>query len=191
MSAPPLPDILPILGHPQDAQRDDTSPIPDPIGGGIIPFKRLKAGCWLLSYDPINSPSSVIYDGTFRVERLDGGLRASGDLYQRPTIRLPILGPRPRTVIIPGPPPNPADGIPILAINRYAFFIRATRLVEAISFGNTVELGLELYQYSHTATTTNPNIFPNVRIIRHPDSCILRSRNKCFVMAHSRAIPKH
>ena len=148
MSAPPLPDVLAIPKQSQDSQNENQLPV----------FRRLKTGCWLLNYAPINSPL-IQYDGTLRIENVDGGLRASGDLYQRPLRFRFQVGPRP--ILTPGPPPDPSKGIPVLPISNYTFFIRATGLMESVTVGNQIELGLELWRYSHTAWTTVPTVFPN------------------------------
>jgi hypothetical protein len=100
----------------------------------------------MLNYAPLGSPL-VAYDGTIRVEAITGGRRASGDLYQRPTIRIPF--PAPRTVMLP--PPNPVNGIPIQAIGKYRYYLRVTRILENLTFGNSFELGLQMFLFTPTS----------------------------------------
>ncbi|WP_197708601.1 hypothetical protein [Pseudomonas sp. LFM046] len=137
--------------------------LPLPIPGRITlpPIRSVRAGCWLLNYKPSGAPL-VSYDGTLRVESHSDGRTASGDLYQRPVIFLPIpiasplpaLQGEPR--IIQGLPlkpillagPNPASGIPILARSRYRYYIRVTALPEYFYLGNSFGLSFELYRYT-------------------------------------------
>jgi hypothetical protein len=159
MAPPPLPDVLPLPSLPQAPNTHDDGPalpLPLPTLPHFPVPRSLKPGCWLLNYKPINSPL-VAYDGTLRIEAIDGGRRASGDLYQRPTIKVRIPGPGTPfpiggSTIILAPPPNPADGIPIRAIDKYAYFLRVTKILESITIGESFELGLEMFTFSHTTS---------------------------------------
>ncbi|WP_424485021.1 hypothetical protein [Pseudomonas sp.] len=124
-------------------------------------FRSLRAGCWLLNYKPSGAPL-VSYDGTLRVESHSEGRTASGDLYQRPVIFLPVpiaspfpnlqskLNPSPnlslKPILLAGP--NPAGGIPILARSRYRYYVRVTALPEYFYLGNSFSLGFQLYRFT-------------------------------------------
>jgi len=157
---PPMPDVLPP--EQEDARAAAALPItelPKPIPGPIIvpPLRSIRPGCWLLNYKPTGAPL-VSYDGTLRVESHAAGRTASGDLYQRPTIFLPLpitspiplLGGRPETslkpILLAGP--NPASGIPILSRSRYRYYIRVTALPEHFYLGNSFNLGFELWRFT-------------------------------------------
>jgi hypothetical protein len=150
MAAPLLPDILPYPTQIETSASDGDTPTP-PTLPPFHPwppfhFKSVRTGAWMLNYTPSGSPL-VAYDGTIRVEAITGGRRASGDLYQRPTIRIPF--PTPRTIILP--PPNPANGIPVQAISRYRYYLRITRILENITLGNSFELGLQMFLFTPTS----------------------------------------
>ena len=103
---PPLPDHLETSDFDGAAAAPSINPVgpitPGPIGPVIPPLqvRSVRCGCWLVSYRPSGAPL-VAYDGTLRVECHSGGRTASGDLYQRPVIFLPI-------------PPFPPSGGPVI-----------------------------------------------------------------------------
>ncbi|MCU9947742.1 hypothetical protein [Pseudomonas sp. PDM13] len=158
---PPMPDVLPP--EQEDARTASALPpiaeLPRQVPGPIIvpPLRSIRPGCWLLNYKPTGAPL-VSYDGTLRVESHSAGRTASGDLYQRPTIFLPLpiaspiplLGSRPETslkpILLAGP--NPASGIPILSRSRYRYYIRVTSLPENFYLGNSFNLGFELWRFT-------------------------------------------
>ena len=140
---PPMPDLLPPgaedgpgIGsaslNPASATLNPSLPFPGP--GKIVfpPIRSVRAGCWLLNYRP-SGAALVSYDGTLRVESHSEGRTASGDLYQRPVIFLPvpIVSPFPqlqgkvsaspnlslKPIMLAGP--NPASGIPIPTAGRW------------------------------------------------------------------------
>ncbi|WP_225592233.1 hypothetical protein [Pseudomonas sp. PDM15] len=168
---PPLPDLLPpgqedapvaasAATLSNVAINPNIAALPGP-GGIIIPqFRSVRAGCWLLNYKP-SGASLVSYDGTLRVESHSDGRTASGDLYQRPVIFLPIPIPVPfptlqtktaatnlslKPILLAGP--NPASGIPILARNNYRYYVRVTSLPEYFYLGNSFSLGFQLYRFT-------------------------------------------
>jgi hypothetical protein len=151
MALPPLPDVLPV--------RIPSAPTGDGSIGNepqinILPprfpppwwprIHFINAGAWLVNYEPYTG--SFAYDGTIRVENNPAGRTASGDLYQRPGFIIPIP-PRRWTNLAP---PNPADGIPIQSKSRYRYYLRVTKIDEFLSFGNSFQLGLEMYAYTGT-----------------------------------------
>ncbi|PTU75470.1 zinc metalloprotease [Pseudomonas mangrovi] len=174
-SFPPLPDLL--AGLPDEGQSDDNvvrnasiagiqpglvSPGLTSPGQIIFPqLRSLRAGCWLLNYRP-NGGALVSYDGTLRVEAHSEGRTASGDLYQRPVIFLPVpfASPMPileasglspanmqlKPIMLAGP--NPASGIPILARGRYRYYLRVTALPEYFYAGNSFSLGFEMWRFN-------------------------------------------
>lgn len=155
---PPLPDELPLyqdtpLPHLQPL-RPEIDPLPWPRPWPPIQFRGLRAGCYLLNYQP-KSSAFVSYDGTLRVETHSGGRTASGDLYQRPVIFLPPLPGFPpiiRTpILLPGP--NPASGIPALARSRYRYYLRVTQILEWFTLGNSFTLGFEMHRFNSTTKT--------------------------------------
>ncbi|MDG9924077.1 MULTISPECIES: hypothetical protein [unclassified Pseudomonas] len=167
---PPLPDLLPpgqedapvasAATRGNIAINPNITALPGP-GEIIIPqFRSVRAGCWLLNYKP-SGASLVSYDGTLRVESHSDGRTASGDLYQRPVIFLPIPIPVPfptlqtktaatnlslKPILLAGP--NPASGIPILARNNYRYYVRVTSLPEYFYLGNSFSLGFQLYRFT-------------------------------------------
>ncbi|MBI5328604.1 MAG: hypothetical protein HZB80_10015 [Deltaproteobacteria bacterium] len=160
---PPLPDPLPPFQElllPQPLQ-----PLPEPFPPKPWPpikFRNLRCGCYLTNYKPNSSPL-VTYDGTLRVECHSNGRTASGDLYQRPVILLPIplpipkpgfppkpFIPKPKPILLPGP--NPAAGIPILARGRYRYYLRVTQILEWSTLGNSFTLGFEMHRFNKTGT---------------------------------------
>lgn len=172
-SFPPLPDLL--AGSPDDAQPGDivarnngienlqaTQFNPSLTAGLVFPqLRSLRAGCWLLNYRP-NGGALVAYDGTLRVEAHSEGRTASGDLYQRPVIFLPVpfASPMPilqgsglspantqlKPIMLAGP--SPASGIPILARGRYRYYLRVTALPEYFYVGNSFSLSFEMWRFS-------------------------------------------
>lgn len=166
---PPMPDLLPPSA--EDAPIGNAAPLgtavlnpnlPLPGPGGIIipQFRSVRAGCWLLNYKP-SGASLVSYDGTLRVESHSDGRTASGDLYQRPVIFLPVPIPLPFPVLQPKASatnlslkpvllagPNPAAGIPILARGNYRYYVRVTSLPEYFYLGNNFSLGFQLYRFT-------------------------------------------
>ncbi|MDP3816818.1 hypothetical protein [Pseudomonas sp.] len=124
-------------------------------------LRSLRAGCWLLNYKPSGAPL-VSYDGTLRVESHSEGRTASGDLYQRPVIFLPIpvVSPFPllqsklgasrnlalKPILLAGP--SPAAGIPILSRSRYRYYVRVTSLPEYFYLGSSFSLGFQLYRFT-------------------------------------------
>ncbi len=161
---PPLPDPLPPIPDPQPPIPDPPLPSPDPLsperfvlrepfspGIATVPhlFRRLRCGCYLINYKPIGSPL-VTYDGTLRVECHSNGRTASGDLYQRRSIwgpwrpGDPFVWPQP---ILPFGP-SPTAGIPIFARSRYRYYLRVTRILEWITFGNKFTLGFEMWRFT-------------------------------------------
>jgi hypothetical protein len=151
-SLPPLPDLL----EPEDRgqaptdreESGDNSPVPLAVPFPGLQFKSLRAGCWLINYRPIASPF-ITFDGTLRVEAHSGGRTASGDLYQR---RMIIVG-QPVPVPVLGPPPNPANGIPIFARSRYRYYLRVTSLPEFFVFGTSFTLGFEMHRFTAASGT--------------------------------------
>ncbi|MBK7007966.1 MAG: matrixin family metalloprotease [Saprospiraceae bacterium] len=113
---------------------------------GPIQRRRLKPGCYLINYKPVRGPL-VSFDGTLRVEGHSLGKTASGDLYARP-VRI-VHRPFPlSSVLLLTTPPNPANGIPVLARNKYVYYIRVISLLENTTYLNYFNLGYELYKYT-------------------------------------------
>jgi hypothetical protein len=165
MNAPPLPDPLSRVEASRASDSTD-GPVPPPIvfPPPAFPFPLLprivRQGAWLVNYIPSNT-TNLAYDGTIRVESQGTNRVASGDLYQRPVIILPGLPiPLPRSPItIMLNPPDPAKGIPIQARNQYRYYLRVTKILEFVTFGNSFELGLQMWKYTaapnNSATWTN------------------------------------
>lgn len=152
-----MPEILPYPTENNPSISDDNPPPPPGLAIPPIPppfpfpfpFPRIRSvrtGAWLVNYTPVGS-TLVAYDGTIRVEAIAGGRRASGDLYQRPTIRIPF--PVPRTIMLS--PPNPANGIPIQPIRQYRYYLRITKILENITFGTSFDLGLQMFLFTPTS----------------------------------------
>ena len=149
---PPLPEFLPTPPDqplpptiPQAESLPEPIPIPQPWPWPTI--RWLRQGCYLLSYKPKNAPFYLTYDGTLRVQAHENGRTASGDLYQRPFkfICRPGWPPICFPVLLPGP--DPANGIPILARDRYRYYLRVTQILEWFTFANSFTLGFEMYRF--------------------------------------------
>jgi hypothetical protein len=155
MSVPPLPDVITLT--------PDTNPgelpagiTPNQLEGfpqfpfpPFPPIFSLQQGSWLLNYTP-TATFLTTYDGTLRVEDKGGNQRiGSGDLYLRPWswVRFPL----PPSFVL-GPPPNPANGIPSLAINTYSHYLSVTKLTGSI-LGLSVTLEFGLWPYDSTTKT--------------------------------------
>lgn len=159
---PPLPE--PLADAPQvDARQMDAGAladgVPQPLQPIPIPVRRsVRAGCWLANFSPVGAPL-ITFDGTIRVEAHSAGRTASGDLYQRRAVLvqwpLPSGGGGP--VLMPAP--NPANGIPILPINRYRYYLRITEILENATFGTSFRLGFEMWRYASPNTWTNEGAF--------------------------------
>ncbi|KAK3348649.1 hypothetical protein B0T25DRAFT_608778 [Lasiosphaeria hispida] len=154
MASPPLPPVL-AVNEPGSTADGPGSPPGGPIFGRPppihFPFRSIRGGSWLLNYEPRNT--NARYDGTLRVEKHQPGeavtgRTASGDLYLRRTVMIP--GPIGSHIPVNLPPPNPASGIPILARNKYTYYIRVTKIDEGFSFGNMFSLKLEFYRFAQT-----------------------------------------
>jgi hypothetical protein len=160
---PPLPDVL-AESTPQQSSRDIARTastrdllaaelIAQPIRDPIFRLRSLRCGCYLANYTP-NGVALSSFDGTIRVECHDAGRTASGDLYQRPIIFVPIGSYSPLSPFITpyqlvlGAPPNPANGIPVLPRSRYRYYVRVTQILEHWTFGNSFTLGFELYRFT-------------------------------------------
>lgn len=161
---PPLPEILPVstaTSLPQDLTQPltDLSPVPTPIPRPWPwppppVFRVLRAGCYLINYQPKDSGFFVTYDGTLRVEARGFERTASGDLYQRPSTLNCIPGPYGPIcwpVLLPGP--TPASGIPILARNQYRYYLRVTEILELITAADNFNLGFQMYRFDLTKKT--------------------------------------
>jgi len=81
-----------------------------------------------------------------RVEAHSAGRTASGDLYQRRVILLPFPPGPPHPILLP--PPNPANGIPILSRSQYRFYLRVTQILENVTIGNSFQLGFEMWRFT-------------------------------------------
>ncbi|KAH8588343.1 hypothetical protein B0O99DRAFT_677525 [Bisporella sp. PMI_857] len=146
MAAPPMPDILPYPTGTDQSVSDDNPPPPPAFPIPFPSIRSVRTGAWIVNYTPVGS-TLVAYDGTIRVEAITGGRRASGDLYQRPTLRIPF--PVPTTILLP--PPNPANGIPIQPIKQYRYYLRVTKILESITFGKSFDLGLQMFLFTPTS----------------------------------------
>lgn len=151
-----MPDVLPYPSQANASSSDGDNPkLPQlpfpPIFPPIFKFKNVRTGAWMLNYTPVGS-QHVAYDGTLRVEAVTDGRRASGDLYQRPTFRIPGFPPfgNSGTVILL-PPPSPVNGIPVQAINRYRYYLRVTKILENWTLGNSFELGIQMFLFTPTS----------------------------------------
>jgi len=162
---PPLPDDLPPfpeLALPQPVlPQPEPFPIPQPFPP--LRLRSVRAGCYLLRLTSSTSSRAVL-DGTLRVEQHADGRAASGDLYQRRVIRicLPPIAPglpsRCSSILVPGP--NPADGIPIFARDRYQYYLRVTQILEGFTIANSFTLGFQMWRfYSDTKTWRNEGDF--------------------------------
>jgi hypothetical protein len=149
VTIPPLPATV-ALAQPtlaaQPLQQIDPGTFPH------LHIRSLRCGSYLINYSPTGSVL-ISYDGTVRVECHSSGRTASGDLYQRKTFKMPPISrvpPRPGRIVL-GPPPNPADGIPVLPRNAYRYYLRVTTILEYYTTSNSFTLGFEMYRFNSGA----------------------------------------
>jgi len=146
---PLLPETLPEAPQPPMTMGEPGPPppvaLPRPEPFPPVHLRSVRAGCWLVNYAPTGS-SVVSFDATLRVEAHSAGRTASGDLYQRPVILLPFPPGPPHPILLPGP--NPANGVPILSRSRYRFYLRVTQILENFTFGNSFQLGFEMWRFT-------------------------------------------
>lgn len=135
---PTLPDE--IFTAPDQDGAEDAPPnlLPKPV----IPkppfhLRALRGGCYYLAYVP--NSSVVNYYGTMRVEKPSASqTTASGDLYSYARFVLPPA-PIPR-------PPAVSASIPIFPRNLYRYYLRVTRILEGLTFGQSFTLGFERHR---------------------------------------------
>ncbi|KAH7144184.1 hypothetical protein B0J13DRAFT_554787 [Dactylonectria estremocensis] len=150
MPVPPLPPFIPVES-PGIFYSNVAQPRAGEDGAAVIPpiFRWIRGGSWLLEYTPRGTTAR--YDGTLRVENHQAGepvtgRTASGDLYLRRTSLARL--PNGSTIPVNVPAPNPTNGIPILARDRYRYYVRVTKIDENFSVGSTFNLELEFYHFS-------------------------------------------
>jgi len=146
---PLLPEALPPASQPSldmaELSPQPIIPVPQPTPFPPFRLRSVRAGCWLMNYTPTGS-SFVSFDGTLRVEAHSAGRTASGDLYQRRVILLPFPPGPPHPILLP--PPNPANGIPVLSRSLYRFYLRVTQILENVTLGNSFQLGFEMWRFT-------------------------------------------
>lgn len=154
---PPLPDT--IADPDPNAIVEDTgraatlAPTIRPIVPIFPSIKSLRHGCYLIRYTPSASGAFQHYDGTLRVQRSGTNTTASGDLYLHTTFSWP-----PRPVVEPK-----VTKIPIFPRSRYRYYLRVTRILEWITFGNSFTLGFDRYRFNQaTNAWTNEGAFTAV-----------------------------
>jgi hypothetical protein len=124
-----------------------------------VPAHSIRGGAWLATFHPSNS-SLTVYDGTIRVEGYatgaGGGRIVSGDLYQR-SIR--ILPHSPGPIVEPGP--RPQNGIPILPIKQYRYYLSFTNIFEGTTVGDNIELEFNRWKYTPRAAIGGSHTWSN------------------------------
>ncbi len=178
-----LPTELPLAGGGDAADVQSRAPVanlpitPLPFDPGVITaLKSLRCGCWLVNYRIHGAPALTAYDGTMRVECHRAGRTASGDVYQRPRVRVRVPLPPDQWIEIERPgkppliikhryesvlasPPNPAAGIPILARSAYRWYLRVTQLLERLTLSGGFTLGFEMMRFTSPNTWTSDGHF--------------------------------
>jgi len=103
--------------------------------------RRLVQGCYLACFTTGSGVETHHYDGTLRVHIHDREVLVSGDLYERPAN---------------GDKPDPENGIPILRLDNYRFYLKSKETQPA-----TIETGLKfkLFFCEFKRTSTNPRDF--------------------------------
>lgn len=131
--------------HPEH-EEDDLSNVVRKLAGKKPPPPFLRSGSWLVEYKP-NDNSTTIFDGILRVDYDTGITYASGDLFQ---CRKPIVFVDASPDVQRFPPfiPKPQDGIPVLPLSQYSYFLQAAQLKGGSNEGGPVEMGFNLQKYN-------------------------------------------
>lgn len=141
---PPLPDAI-LESETLEEELDAGVPAPTPAPRHIPRRRRLRAGCYLIRYTPLQRQAltRTHYDGTMRIQRDGANVIASGDLYlHRPTVLTRRAFPPPRSN-----EPNPAAGIPVFPRSRYRYYVRVTKILEGWTTASSFALGFELHRF--------------------------------------------
>ncbi|HKS38056.1 MAG TPA: matrixin family metalloprotease [Verrucomicrobiae bacterium] len=99
--------------------------------------RRLVQGCYLACFTTGSGVGTRHYDGTLRVHINDGEVLVSGDLYERTAN---------------GDKPDPENGIPILRLDTYRFYLKSKETQPAM-----IEAGLNLKLFFCEFKRTSPN----------------------------------
>lgn len=97
----------------------------------------LRSGSWLVEYK-VNDNSATTFDGILRVDygNASGINYASGDLFQRKKATdSPFI-------------PKPQDGIPVMPLSQYSYFLQTISLKSGSTDAGSVEMGFNLRKYS-------------------------------------------
>src|SRR5437660_11032653 len=96
--------------------------------------RPLVQGCYLACYTTGSGSQRRYYDGTVRVQIKKGEAVISGDLYDRP---------------VNGKKPDPDEGIPILPLDDYRFYIRTNETPQT-TIENGLKFELFLWEFKRT-----------------------------------------
>ncbi len=129
MRSVPFPPLPPLFPNPSVRP-----PIPAWLNApsNLTDSLDLRSGCWLLNwYEPRAEGTGPLFQGSLRLERQAGRLRASGDLY-----RVAEQGPR-----------LPAAEVPVFAIDDYLRYLRITQM-QASPSGDEMRFSWQPFRFS-------------------------------------------
>ena len=148
---PPLPDAIPdpepsFSMMPQTADASAAAMPGSFVGWPGWHIRSLRHGCYLMRFTPNTGIPFIHYDGTMRIQRDGSNTIASGDLYLhyawQPFPTFPSVS-----------EPNPANGIPIFPRSRHRYYLKVTKILEWITFGNSFTLGFERWRFNQSTNT--------------------------------------
>jgi hypothetical protein len=143
----------PIAVQPSFLTQGREAPIPrEQLGEGSHHQGYLKEGCYYMRLMPtsLHTSSRFQYEGTLRIQRTEGTIIASGDLYKKDFCQSPPFCP---SLSGNGDIKN---SIPVFPRKHYAYYLRVTRLQADPESRKGIVLEFESHRFEHSHQTWAP-----------------------------------